>query len=282
MSRAKLRHEVDDRVVFWGYEEEGALIGVMGIQHVDDVTLIRHAYVRPTRQGEGIGGCLLSYLCRQTDRPILIGTWADAEWAIRFYEKHGFQLVSREEKERLLRRYWSIPERQVETSVVLVDREWLQRQRHGCQQEKLCQMTSQSEPLAPRRLLQPCGADCSQFKLFLTGDLSGLVNPETDYRCCWLPVDYPEGSVCPIAACCRQKALLFCGECDQLDRCERMEAFYAQPGYDVLRRRTLGAVSGGVESAGDGVPGVGEVEPTTNPCSIGNSSDDGACCRGRR
>jgi N-acetylglutamate synthase-like GNAT family acetyltransferase len=96
----------------------------MGIQHVEVVTLIRHAYVRPERQREGIGGKLLAQLRSQTDRPILIGTWADAVWAIRFYEKHGFRLVSPGEKVRLLRKYWSIPERQVETSVVLADQTW--------------------------------------------------------------------------------------------------------------------------------------------------------------
>jgi len=124
MSKRELREEIGEGVAFWGYEEVGELIGVMGIQHVEDVTLIRHAYVRPERQGEGIGERLLSHLRSQTDRPILIGTWADAVWAIRFYEKHGFQLVSPDEKARLLRRYWSIPERQVETSVVLADQTW--------------------------------------------------------------------------------------------------------------------------------------------------------------
>jgi GNAT superfamily N-acetyltransferase len=129
MSRAELRQEISEGVAFWGYEEGGDLVGVMGIQHVGDVTLIRHAYVRPARQREGIGGRLLSYLRRQTDLPILIGTWADAVWAVQFYEKHGFRLVSPAEKERLLRRYWSIPERQVETSVVLADQRWFDRGR---------------------------------------------------------------------------------------------------------------------------------------------------------
>jgi GNAT superfamily N-acetyltransferase len=97
----------------------------MGIQQVQDVTLIRHAYVRPGRQRRGIGGRLLRQLRCQTNRPTLIGTWANATWAIRFYEKHGFRLVTRQEKNRLLRRYWSIPERQVETSVVLADPRWV-------------------------------------------------------------------------------------------------------------------------------------------------------------
>jgi N-acetylglutamate synthase-like GNAT family acetyltransferase len=121
MSREKLREEIDAGVVFWGYEEEGALAGVMGIQHVQDVTLIRHAYVRSASQRRGIGAALLASLQGQTVRPVLIGTWSDADWAIRFYERHGFRLVSPEEKDRLLRTYWTVGERQIETSVVLAD-----------------------------------------------------------------------------------------------------------------------------------------------------------------
>ncbi len=121
MSRDELTHEIAVGVVFWGYEEDDGLIGVMGIQKVQDVMLIRHAYVRPARQHQGIGKKLLSKLRRQTRRPILIGTWADAVWAIRFYEKNGFRRVSPKEKDRLLKKYWSIPGRQVETSVVLAD-----------------------------------------------------------------------------------------------------------------------------------------------------------------
>jgi len=121
MSGEELRHEIGEGVVFWGYEEDGNLTGIMGIQDVQDVTLIRHAYVRTAKRNKGIGSKLLSHLRRMTDRPILIGTWADAVWAIRFYEKHGFRVVSREEMNRLLKRYWRIPERQVETSVVLVE-----------------------------------------------------------------------------------------------------------------------------------------------------------------
>jgi N-acetylglutamate synthase-like GNAT family acetyltransferase len=124
MPEEELRHEIDQGVVFWGYDEDGELVGVMGIQDVQDVTLIRHAYVRISHQGQGIGGKLLSNLQGQTTRPTLVGTWADALWAIRFYEKHGFRLVSPEEKDRLLKRYWSIPERQIETSVVLADERW--------------------------------------------------------------------------------------------------------------------------------------------------------------
>jgi GNAT superfamily N-acetyltransferase len=119
MSREHLRHEMDAGVVFWGYEEKGVLLGVMGIQDVQDVTLIRHAYVRTSSQGKGIGGKLLSHLLTLTERPVLVGTWAAATWAIRFYERHGFRLVTWEEKEMLLRKYWNIPERQTQTSVVL-------------------------------------------------------------------------------------------------------------------------------------------------------------------
>jgi N-acetylglutamate synthase-like GNAT family acetyltransferase len=119
MSREDLRHEIDTGVVFWGYEEDGKLAGVMGIQDVQDVTLIRHAYVRTSRRNRGIGGKLMTHLMTRITRPALVGTWAAAVWAVRFYERHGFQLVTHEEKERLLRKYWSIPERQTETSVVL-------------------------------------------------------------------------------------------------------------------------------------------------------------------
>ena len=128
MSKEELLHEIDDEVVFWGYYEEDKLMGVMGIQPVQDVTLIRHAYVRMAKQNQGIGKKLLSRLRKETTRPILIGTWAAAVWAIRFYEKHGFKLVLPEEKDRLLRKYWSIPERQISTSVVLADQKWFEQQ----------------------------------------------------------------------------------------------------------------------------------------------------------
>ena len=124
MSCEKLRVEMDSGIEFWGYEDAGALTGVMGIQSVKDVTLIRHAYVRTSSQKQGIGAFLLSHLRELTHRPILIGTWADASWAIRFYQRHGFRIVSTEEKTELLQRYWTIPERQIETSVVLVDSRW--------------------------------------------------------------------------------------------------------------------------------------------------------------
>jgi len=119
MTGPALRSEMDAGVRFWGWEESGALIGVMGIQHVRDATLIRHAYVRTPYQGRGIGGALLASLAGQRTGPLLVGTWAAADWAIRFYERHGFRLVPPEEKDRLLSTYWNIPERQRETSVVL-------------------------------------------------------------------------------------------------------------------------------------------------------------------
>lgn len=124
MPREYLRHEIDAGVMFWGYEEKGHLIGVMGIQDVQDVTLIRHAYVRTKERGRGVGGNLITYLKTLITRPALVGTWKDATWAVRFYERNGFELVTWEEKERLLRKYWSIPERQTETSVVLADERW--------------------------------------------------------------------------------------------------------------------------------------------------------------
>jgi GNAT superfamily N-acetyltransferase len=119
MPEEELDAEIAAGVEFWGYETDGELVGVMGIQPVKDVVLIRHAYVRSEQQGEGIGRTLLEHLRGLTDRPILIGTWATAEWAIRFYERNGFELVSPERKSALLRTYWSIPDRQIEMSVVL-------------------------------------------------------------------------------------------------------------------------------------------------------------------
>ena len=119
MPADELDSELAAGVVFWGYEENGELLGIMGIQRVRDVDLIRHAYVSPARQRAGIGSALLERLAGAARRRMLVGTWADAEWAIRFYERHGFELLSREEGAELLRRYWTIPERQIETSVVL-------------------------------------------------------------------------------------------------------------------------------------------------------------------
>jgi GNAT superfamily N-acetyltransferase len=119
MSSAELDAEIAAGVEFWGYEEGGELVGVMGIQPVRDVVLIRHAYVSPRRQRGGVGGALLGRLVDSVDGRILVGTWAAADWAVSFYRRHGFELVSPEQKSALLKAYWTIPERQIETSVVL-------------------------------------------------------------------------------------------------------------------------------------------------------------------
>jgi GNAT superfamily N-acetyltransferase len=120
MPAEELDAEIAAGVAFSGYEDGGELLGIMGIQPVRDVDLIRHAYTVPASQGRGVGGALLSHLLAgRGARPLLVGTWAAATWAIRFYERHGFAPVSRERKTELLREYWTIPERQVETSVVL-------------------------------------------------------------------------------------------------------------------------------------------------------------------
>ncbi|HJS92770.1 MAG TPA: GNAT family N-acetyltransferase [Solirubrobacteraceae bacterium] len=116
---SELDEAIASGVAFWGSEIEGELVGVMGIQPVGDVELIRHAYVVPDRQGSGIGGALLEHLMGRSKRQVLVGTWAAAEWAIRFYGRHGFELVAPDRTADLLRRYWSIPPRQIETSVVL-------------------------------------------------------------------------------------------------------------------------------------------------------------------
>ncbi len=129
MPREHLKEEIAAGVVFWGYEDNGRLEAVMGFQDVLDVSLVRHAYVRSEKQNLGMGRRLFSFLRRQADRPMLVGTWAAARWAIRFYENQGFRLVTEEEKNRLLKKYWNIPERQVETSVVLADERWVKE--HG-------------------------------------------------------------------------------------------------------------------------------------------------------
>jgi N-acetylglutamate synthase and related acetyltransferases len=121
MSQDQLQQEIDAGVNFWGVEENGRLIGIMGIQDKGDVTLIRHAYVRTALRNRGVGSQLLHHLEAMTDNPILIGTWAAATWAIAFYKKNGYHLVSQEEKNLLLKKYWNIPDRQVETSVVLAN-----------------------------------------------------------------------------------------------------------------------------------------------------------------
>jgi GNAT superfamily N-acetyltransferase len=119
MPAEELDAEIAAGVAFWGYERDGELLGVMGIQRVRDVDLIRHAYVAPESQRLGVGGALLAHLERSATRRILVGTWAAAQWAIDFYRRRGFEQVSTEAKNRLLHAYWSIPDRQVETSVVL-------------------------------------------------------------------------------------------------------------------------------------------------------------------
>jgi len=127
MPADELRHEIAAGVAFSGFDEAGGLVGVMGVQPVQDVMLIRHAYVRTARRNGGIGGELLRHLLARTDRPVLIGTWAAARWAVRFYEKHGFVVTDPPTKDQLLRRYWTVPARQIETSVVLADARWVAR-----------------------------------------------------------------------------------------------------------------------------------------------------------
>jgi GNAT superfamily N-acetyltransferase len=121
MDSRLLDEEIAARVEFWGYEAGGILIGVMGIQPVREVDLIRHAYVRPGTQRRGVGGALLLHLRGLTARRMLVGTWAAADWAIRFYRRHGFEQVSPDRKTALLATYWTIPDRQIETSVVLAN-----------------------------------------------------------------------------------------------------------------------------------------------------------------
>jgi len=121
MPMPELESEIAAGVVFWGYERNGELVGVMGIQPVRDVDLIRHAYVRPGGQRRGVGGALIERLRRQSRRRMLVGTWAAADWAIAFYRRHGFDLVSPQRKTQLLKTYWTVPERQIETSVVLAN-----------------------------------------------------------------------------------------------------------------------------------------------------------------
>jgi GNAT superfamily N-acetyltransferase len=132
MPREELDAEIAAGVAFWGDERDGELVGVMGIQPVRDVHLIRHAYVQPAAQGTGVGRALLEHLVEHADETLLVGTWAAATWAIRFYERNGFSLVPTARKNELLREYWDIPERQVETSVVL-------------------ELTPRARPRAPRR-----------------------------------------------------------------------------------------------------------------------------------
>lgn len=131
MPDEELRKEIADGVVFWVAEEDGRLLGVMGIQDKVDVALVRHAYVARTTQRKGVGTGLLRHVRGLAGKPILIGTWADASWAIEFYRRNGFTVVPNSHKDRLLREYWSIPQRQIETSVVLADGRWMEGRRRG-------------------------------------------------------------------------------------------------------------------------------------------------------
>jgi len=128
MSVPELEREIADGVVFWVAEQDGRVVGVMGMQDRGDVALVRHAYVAPTTQRAGVGTRLLRHVEGLVDKPILIGTWAAASWAIEFYQRNGFTIVPGGDKDRLLRTYWSIPARQIETSVVLADERWRQAQ----------------------------------------------------------------------------------------------------------------------------------------------------------
>ena len=125
MPKEELEKQIGEAVEFWKYVEDGKILGVMGIQFKGDVTLIRHAYVRTTERKKGIGSQLLNHLTSMSNTPVLIGTWTDAKWAIDFYLKHGFRLLEEQEKNTLLFKYWSVPVRQVETSVVLASQNWI-------------------------------------------------------------------------------------------------------------------------------------------------------------
>ena len=119
MPHEEVVSELRAGVKFFCLRRNGRVAGVMGLQHVADVALIRHAYTLSSEQGRGVGTLLLEHLRRQTNRPVLVGTWKAATWAVRFYERRGFRLVPEEEKAVLLRRYWTVSERQIEESVVL-------------------------------------------------------------------------------------------------------------------------------------------------------------------
>ena len=127
----ELEKEIADGVIFWVAEEDERLLGVMGIQDKGEVALVRHAYVTPSVQRKGVGTRLLRHVEGLASKPVLIGTWADASWAIEFYRRNGFAIVPNRHKDSLLRRYWSIPARQAETSVVLDDGRWMQAQQRA-------------------------------------------------------------------------------------------------------------------------------------------------------
>src|SRR6185436_7918834 len=127
MPREELVREIADGIHFWIAETDGRATGVMGIQDKGEVALVRHAYVSTALQRKGVGATLLKRVQGLTTKPMLIGTWRDATWAIAFYQRNGFTLLSDGAKEILLRRFWSIPARQIETSVVLADQRWMER-----------------------------------------------------------------------------------------------------------------------------------------------------------
>jgi N-acetylglutamate synthase-like GNAT family acetyltransferase len=131
MPADELVNEIAAGVAFWVAEAEGGLLGVMGLQDKRDVALVRHAYTVPTKQRQGVGTRLLRHVESLTDKPLLIGTWAAASWAIDFYRRNGYTVVPSTTKDRLLRTYWSIPVRQIDTSVVLADRRWLEAQQRA-------------------------------------------------------------------------------------------------------------------------------------------------------
>ena len=129
MTREELKEQIEAGVKFSCYVNDDEIVGVMGIQEKQEVVLIRHAYVRTPQRGKGVGTLLLRELIKDSPKPILIGTWKAADWAIRFYEKNGFRLVDEAEKNRLLKKYWVLPDRQVETSVVLADTKYTEEPR---------------------------------------------------------------------------------------------------------------------------------------------------------
>ena len=127
MTEDELKRQIDQGVQFWKYSKQHETLGVMGIQFKGDVTLIRHAYVRTEKRNKGIGSRLLESLYAISSTPVLIGTWEDAIWAITFYQNHGFRLLSKDEKDIVLRKYWTIPPRQIDTSVVLASSNWARK-----------------------------------------------------------------------------------------------------------------------------------------------------------
>ena len=120
MSEQELIDEFNNKIHMFGYHKNNKLIGVIGVQEVKDVILIRHAYTLTAYQGKGTGSALLKYLLKKNQNSrILVGTWRHATWAVRFYEKFGFVLHAKEQSALLLKKYWKIPSKQIENSVVL-------------------------------------------------------------------------------------------------------------------------------------------------------------------